>query len=128
MSVALRVLLLIGAVAMFMFVIKSIRKSRIQMKDALVWMIIAVLIAIFGILPSIPVWIAWAIGIESAANMVFLIFIAILLICIFSLALRVSMLEDKITTLTGEVAIRTQKDDNIEKDLSKKITEDHEDE
>ncbi len=111
MSVALRVLLLIGAVAMFMFVIKSIRKSRIQMKDALIWMLIAVLIAIFGIFPSIPMWIAYAIGIESAANMVFLIFIAILLMCIFSLALRVSMLEDKCTTLAGEIAIRTKKDD-----------------
>ena len=112
MSVALRILLLIGALAMLMFVVKSIRKSRIQMKDALVWMVIAVLIAIFGIFPGIPVWIAWAIGIESAANMVFLIFIAILLMC---MSLRISMLEDKCTTLAGEIAIRT-KDENKDED------------
>lgn len=115
MSVAPRILLLIGALAMLMFVVKSIRKSRIQMKDALVWMVIAVLIAIFGIFPGIPVWIAWAIGIESAANMVFLIFIAILLMCIFSMSLRISMLEDKCTTLAGEIAIRT-KDENKDED------------
>lgn len=73
MSVALRILLLIGALAMLMFVVKSIRKSRIQMKDALVWMLIALLIAIFGIFPSVPMWIAGILGIDSAANMVFLI-------------------------------------------------------
>lgn len=111
MSLALRILLLVGAVAMLLFVVKSIRKSRIQMKDALIWILIALLIAIFGIFPEIPMWIAWLIGIESTANMVFLIFIAILLICIFSMSLRISMLEDKCTTLAGEIAIRTKKDD-----------------
>lgn len=111
MSTALRILLLIGAVVMFLYVVKSIRKSRIQMKDALVWMLIAILIAVFGIFPSVPMWIAWVIGIESTANMVFLIFIAILLICIFSLSIRISMLEDKCTTLTGEIAIRTKKEE-----------------
>lgn len=111
MSTALRILLLIGAVVMFLYVVKSIRKSRIQMKDALVWMLIAILIAVFGIFPSVPMWIAWVIGIESTANMVFLIFIAILLICIFSLSIRISMLEDKCTTLAGEIAIRTKKEE-----------------
>lgn len=111
MSTALRILLLIGAVVMFLYVVKSIRKSRIQMKDALVWMLIAILIAVFGIFPSVPMWIAWVIGIESTANMVFLIFIAILLICIFSLSVRISMLEDKCTTLAGEIAIRTKKEE-----------------
>ena len=64
MSVALRILLLIGALAMLLFVVKSIRKSRIQMKDALVWMLIALLIAIFGIFPSVPMWIAGILGID----------------------------------------------------------------
>lgn len=121
MSTALRVILLVGAVAMLLFVVKSIRKSRIQMKDALVWVMIAVCIAIFGIFPSLPIWMAGVIGIESTANMVFLIFIAILLLCIFTLSMRVSMLEDKCVTLAGEIAIRTQekeKQDNM--DLYKK--------
>ena len=112
MSTALRILLLIGAIVMLLFVVKSIRKSRIQMKDALVWMLIALLIAIFGIFPSVPMWIAGILGIDSAANMVFLIFIAILLLCIFSL---VSMLEDKCTTLAGEIAIRTHQEEDEEK-------------
>ena len=121
MSTALRVILLVGAVAMLLFVVKSIRKSRIQMKDALVWVMIAVCIAIFGIFPSLPIWLAGVIGIESTANMVFLIFIAILLLCIFTLSMRVSMLEDKCVTLAGEIAIRTQEKKNQDSiDLYKK--------
>lgn len=115
MSVALRILLLIGALAMLMFVVKSIRKSRIQMKDALVWMLIALLIAIFGIFPSVPMWIAGILGIDSASQYGIFDFIAILLLCIFSLALRVSMLEDKCTTLAGEIAIRTHQEEDEEK-------------
>ena len=110
MSIALRIILLIGAVGMLWYVIKSIRKSRIQMKDAFVWIVIALLIAIFGMFPVIPMWIAGLVGIESAANMVFLIFIAILLLRIFTLSIRLSLLEDKCVTLTGEVAIRTKKE------------------
>ncbi len=110
MSVALRVLLLIGAVLMLWYVVKSIRKSRIQMRDALTWMVIAVIIAIFGVFPIVPMWLAGLIGIESTANMVFLIFIAILLLCIFTLSMRISILEDKITTMAGEIAIRTKED------------------
>jgi hypothetical protein len=86
------------------------------MKDAIVWVLIAVLIAIFGVFPQLPMWLAGVIGIESAANMVFLLFITILLVRLFTLSLRVSMLEDKNTTLAGEIALRTkicmEKDDD----------------
>ena len=90
------------------------------MKDAFPWIVVAVLIAIFGIFPVVPMYIAWLIGIESTANMVFLIFIAILLLRIFTLSMKVSLLEDKLTTMAGEVAIRS-KDTT---DLSKKDTDD----
>lgn len=120
MSTALRLILLVGAITMFWYVIKSIRKSRLQMKDAFPWIVVAVLIAIFGIFPAVPMYFAWLIGIESTANMVFLIFIAILLLRIFTLSMKVSLLEDKLTTMAGEVAIRSQ---NATDKLSNKDTE-----
>ncbi|MCR5143836.1 MAG: DUF2304 domain-containing protein [Lachnospiraceae bacterium] len=123
MSNALRVLLLVGALAMLVYIIKSIRKSKVQMKDAFTWIVIAVMIAIFGVFPQIPMFIAWGLGIESTANMVFLIFIAILLLRIFSLSMKVSLLEDKLVTMAGETAIRTKEsqdklsDDNKGEDI-----------
>lgn len=109
MSVFLRVILLIGSVGMFIYVCKSIRKSRTQMKDTIIWILIALLLMIFGIFPIIPMKVAEWIGIESPANMIFLFFIFILLYVNFTLSMRVSMLEDKNVTMAAEIAIRTSK-------------------
>ncbi len=114
MSLALRIILFIGAILMMRYVIKSIRKSKIQLKDAFTWLVIAALILLFGIFPQIPIWLAGVVGIESPTNMVFLLFIAILLLCVFNLSVRNSILEDKCITLADELAIRTKKDEENE--------------
>lgn len=108
MSISLRILLLLGSVFMLWYVVNSIRKSKIQMKDALLWVLIALLIVVFAVCPQLAVWLAGLMGIESATNMVFLLFIVILLLRIFSLSIRVSMLEDKNITLAGEIALRSE--------------------
>ncbi len=108
MSFFLRLLLLLGAISMVYHIIKLIRKSKVQMKDTVSWLIVAFLLAVFGIFPQVPQWISSLIGIESPANMVFLLFITILIFVVFSLSLRVSLLEDKVVTLAAEVAIRTE--------------------
>ena len=115
MSVSLRIILLVGAVGMVWYICRSIRKAKTQMKDTIAWLLIALILAVFGIFPSIPIWLAYVLGIESAANMVFLIFIAILLLRNFSLSMRVSMLEDKTVTMAAEVAIRTAENKEVEK-------------
>ncbi len=111
MTVALRVILLIGSILMMRYVVKSIVRSRIQMKDAFIWLLISCLILLFGIVPQIPIALAGLLGIESPTNMVFLIFIAVLLLIVFNLSNRISILEDKCITLADELAIRTKKDE-----------------
>lgn len=110
MSIFLRIILLVGAVGMFIHICRSIRNSKVQMKDTIVWILLAVLLMVFGIFPIIPMKIAEWIGIESPANMIFLIFIFILLYINFSLSMRVSMLEDKNVTMAAEIAIRSSKE------------------
>lgn len=114
MSLFLRIILLIGAIAMVYHIIKLIRKSKVQMKDTISWLIVAFLLAVFGIFPQVPEWISSLIGIESPANMVFLIFITILLFVVFSLSLRVSLLEDKLVTIAAEIAIRSEENEKRE--------------
>lgn len=110
MSGVLRIALLVGAVGMFLYICRSIRKSKTQMKDTIVWILIALLLMVFGIFPVIPMTIAAWVGIESPANMIFLIFISVLLYINFSLSMRVSMLEDKNATMAAEIAIRSSKE------------------
>jgi hypothetical protein len=108
MSTELRILLLMGSVFMLWYVVNSIRKSKVQMKDAVIWVLIAILIVVFAVWPQFVVWLASLMGIESATNMVFLLFIVIVLLRIFSLSIRVSLLEDKNSTLAAEIALRSE--------------------
>ena len=116
MSDILRALLLIGAVMMVAYIFHSIRRSKVQMKDTIIWLAVAVLLMVFGVFPSFVMWMAAVIGIESPANMVFLIFIAILLIRNFKLSVRVSLLEDKNITIASEIAIRSKASGDRQKD------------
>lgn len=106
MSIVLRILLLVGAFFMTWHTVMTIKKSKVQMKDTIGWLLVSFVLMIFAFVPEIPIGLSNIIGIESAANMVFLMFLAILLYMVFHLAIKVSMLEDKIVTLSGEVAIR----------------------
>ncbi len=109
MTLSLRILLAVGAFFVAFYVCSSIRKSRTQMKDTVAWIAIAFCLVIFAVFPQVPIWLSRVIGIETPANLIFLFFIGILLYRNFGLSLRVSMLEDKLITVAGEVAIR----DNI---------------
>lgn len=117
MSDTLRVLLLLGAVAAGFYIFHSVRHSRVQMKDTIIWLAVAALLMIFGFFPDFVMWMATLAGIESPANMVFLILIGILMIRNFKLSVRVSMLEDKNITMAAEIAIHTKASDEKIKEM-----------
>ena len=93
MSDVLRALLLVGALLMVIYIICSIRRSKIQMKDTIEWLAIALMLFVFGVFPRMVIWLSKIVGVESPANMVFLIFIAILLVKNFKLSMSVSQLD-----------------------------------
>lgn len=60
-----------------------------------------------GVFPEIVYKLTDMIGIMSPANLVFLIMIIILFEKVFTLSIIVSQLEEKITVLSAEVALRS---------------------
>ena len=76
----------------------------------------AILVAILGIFPDIAAVCSRIIGIETPVNFVFLFIIALILEKLFTLSIKVSQLEDKITILSAEVALRSS---DAEKRLDK---------
>jgi len=105
MSLALRVLLLIGAVWMAIYILRKIRKAQMQIDDALFWIITAFLFVLLGVFPGIAVFAAHVIGVQSPANLVFLVTIFLLLFKLFALTRKVSMLEHKIRHFAQTYAI-----------------------
>lgn len=108
MSNTLRAVLMLSALVTVVWILRKIYKCKVKLKDAIFWFCMAVLLAVFGIIPEIAYWCAELIGIQTPVNFIFLMVIALLIEKIFTLSIIVSQMEDKITILSAEVALRSQ--------------------
>jgi hypothetical protein len=105
MSVILRLLLIIASVATFLYFLIKIRASKVNIEDALFWFIFSLAIIVLGIFPDIIIFLTRVVGIQSPVNGLFLIIFFIILIKLFSLTLRVSMLTRKMAALAQTLAL-----------------------
>lgn len=105
MSIRLRIALLIGALFVFIFIAHRIKRNKIQMADAIYWVLLSALIVILGIFPQIAYFLSDVIGFLSPSNLVFATIIGLMLIKVFNNSCEVSMLKNKIDELTQEVAL-----------------------
>ena len=78
-----------------------------KMEDAIFWIFVAVVLCVLSLFPEIVYKLTEIMGVMSPANLVFLIGIFILLEKVFTLSIIVSQLEEKVTVLSSEVALRS---------------------
>ena len=107
MSVTLRVLLVIGALVTTIWILRKIRKMKVKMEDAIFWMCFAGVLMILALFPEISYKLTTMFRVMSPANLVFLVMICILFEKVFTLSILVSQLEEKVTILSAEVALRS---------------------
>ena len=108
MSVSLRILLIVAAVITVIWILKKIRKSKVKMEDAIFWLVFSGVLLILAVFPQISFWLSELLGIESPANLVFLLIICLLIEKIFTFSIITSQLEEKVSILSAEIAIRSQ--------------------
>lgn len=114
MSLALRILLMIFSVGFVYFVLKRIHKDQLRIQDSIFWILLSVLVLILAFFPQIAIGMAQQLGIISPVNFVFLVFIFCAFIKIFSMAAKISNLEDKINKLSYEEAKRRMQEQEDE--------------
>lgn len=102
---ALRVILLVAAIGLVVFLLHSIKKSKMSIEDALFWMGFSFLILLMSIFPEIPSFLSDTIGFMSPVNFVFLFFIFVLIIRGFLSNRRISQLENRVKELTQQIAL-----------------------
>lgn len=102
---ALRVILLIAAIGLVVFLLHSIKKSKMSIEDALFWMGFSFLILLMSIFPEIPSFLSDTIGFMSPVNFVFLFFIFVLIIRDFLSNRRISQLENRVKELAQQIAL-----------------------
>ena len=113
----MRLFLVTGSVAVFLFMMHFIRKSRVRIEDSMFWIIMCVGLMVISVFPQIPYLFANLLSVQSPANFVFLVMIAILLVNQFYMTLKISRMQIKITELVQRLAIDTaEKRDKDKKD------------
>ena len=105
MSYAVRVLIAIGGLAVFVFIILSIRKSKMVIGDSIFWFLFALVLMILAIYPEIIFYLARQLHIASASNLAFLVMIAFLLVRVFQQDLKISQLTTKLQSFVQDSAI-----------------------
>ena len=80
MTIWFQVVLTIVSILTCGFILRSIRKSQVQINDALFWIFFSIVLLVFSIFPKLAEKIANALGIVSAVNFIFLFIIFLLLI------------------------------------------------
>lgn len=102
---ALRTTLILVSLLTFFFVTRRVRNSKVRLEDSIFWFSVSGLLLLVSIFPQIFYLLSDVVGTYSTVNFVFLFFIFVLLIQVFTLTMRVSQSDTKIRELSQRLAI-----------------------
>ena len=105
MSLTLRILLLLGAVWVLTYVLRSVRRSRMKTADSFSWIALMVFFVVIGAFPGLIITLAGWIGVESPANLLFLLVVALLIIKVFTMDRKISKLQHQVLEQAQHAAI-----------------------
>ena len=110
MSWAMRILLIVGSVLTAIYVLRRVRRSKMRTEDSGFWLFFSLILVLLGIFPGLATGFAEFIGVQSAANLVFLVVIFLLIIKLFLMDQRISHLQQQLTGLIQDTGITRLKD------------------
>ena len=112
MSLAMRILLIVGSVLTACYVLRRVRKSRMRTEDSVFWLVFSLILVLMGLFPALVTGLAALMGVMSAANLVFLIVIFLLIIKLFLMDQRISRLQRQMTETAQTVAMTGKAEKN----------------
>lgn len=105
MSFALRIILLVAAIAVVVYLLRAVKRSKMRIEDTVFWVVLGVIILLFAIFPQIVTFFAGLLGIASEQNFVFMFFIFVLAARAFFNSRDNSDQETKLRELTQQIAL-----------------------
>ncbi|WP_270206760.1 DUF2304 domain-containing protein [Streptococcus anginosus] len=112
MTIWFQFVLIVVSISTCLFILQNIRKSQVQINDAIFWVFFSIILLIFSLFPSLAETIAASLGIASAVNFIFLFMIFLLLVNQFQLTVRLSKLDTKFKNLVQILALKGIKNDD----------------
>ena len=110
MTMTLRIALIIVSVGTLFLMMRRIRQSKMQIENAVFWIVLALVLVVFSLFPAAADFAAHCLGIYSTANFLFLFAIFVLIVKVFYMTIHISQLEMKIRELVQQMALDEKKD------------------
>lgn len=105
MNIKIQIIIAIGVLIALTVIVNMIRRKRLELRYALVWILVGVGILILDCFPELIGWISKQLGIASPVNMLFFMGFCFSLVIIFVLTMAMSRMSIRIKQLAQELAI-----------------------
>lgn len=114
MSGLLRILIIVGALFLLLYMLKKIRQSKLKIEYTVFWILFSGVLVLMGIFPQIFYFISEVIGFQAPINMIYLVIIFVLIVKLFLTSMQISKLENKVDSLTQQIAIDRKIDKEVD--------------
>ncbi len=105
MTLKLRVILAVIFLLCWIIVISKAKKRQLELKYAITWLLLPLVIFIIIAIPGALEWMAGILGIYDVVNMVFFMGFMFSMIVIYTLTIALSRHSDRIRKLTQMIAL-----------------------
>ena len=113
MSVRMQVMIAIASVFVILYIGNMVRTRRLELKYALIWFLVCILLLIFDLSPGLLTGLTNLLGITLPINMLFFLGFVFVLMINFSQTIVITNLTRRTKRLTQEVGILHRRIDNI---------------
>lgn len=111
MSINLKLSVMFFVLVLLLSIVFLLRKGKLSTKYSILWIFASIILVLMVLFPNILTFLSKLLGFEVPSNMLFSVFIGILLLLVLALTVIVSNQKAKITMLIQEVSLLKQKID-----------------
>lgn len=116
----LQIIAAVIILAALLAIVNMIRKRALELKYALAWIIVLILVLIVDLVPAILNVISYGFGIATPVNTLFLLAFCFSILLIFILTVTVSRLSERIRQLSQAVALNEARIEQLAQELAER--------
>ena len=116
----LRILLILGAIALFGMIVWLIKNKKIEVKYSIIWLAFSATMILFAVFPYLVLVLGDISGVANPVNFIFMTLFAFTLLIMLSLSAVISGFSTKIKRLAQANALLEKRVRELEKKLEEK--------
>lgn len=105
MTFSLQPFFIIVSVGTLMFILRNIRKNKLNIDDSIIWIVWALFLFVISIFPQVIFWVSDTLGFMSAANFIFALFTFFVYLLLFRQTMQITQLKEKNKSLIQKLSI-----------------------